>query len=281
VLALLAGGLVLWAGDDTTNVDTPPEPAGDDNTVQIVEGAGAQATVTPTAVAGIVSFDITNPTDGYHGVDIRRLQPGATFEEVQAAAAEFVRTGAADDGTLLSEPLLGVSNGPRDHFVTAMPMTAGEYAVFVTTSDTTSAPTPAAGHEVRLLTVAAGDAGAAPEPTIRFDRMDTDYLTGDTTASSGPATIRVDNTAGGPFQLALIELDPDATPHDLDRWEQAAPDPAKKDWSTAPIASMRVFYAGAAQQTITVDLGGGDLHVDARPSFEEGGTFSVVRVAVE
>ena len=63
VVALLAGGLVLWARDDASNVDTPQPPAGGDNTVQIVQGDGAQTTVTPTATAGIVSLDITNPTD--------------------------------------------------------------------------------------------------------------------------------------------------------------------------------------------------------------------------
>ena len=83
-----------------------------------MQGAGSQATVTPTAVAGVVTFDISSPDDGYHVVEIRRMQPGATFEEVQAAASEYVRTGATDDGTLLSAPVLGVQYGPGDDFST-------------------------------------------------------------------------------------------------------------------------------------------------------------------
>ena len=138
-----------------------------------------------------------------------------------------------------------------------MPLEAGEYAVFLSTTDATLAPTPADGHEVRLLTVAAGNAGAAPEPTLHFDRMDTDYLTGDTLASSGPATLRVDNTVGGAFQLALQELRPDATRHDFELWQQAAPDPATlatgarrrsraSGWSTPAPRSRRSPSTSAA-----------------------------------
>ena len=51
------------------------------------------------------------------------------------------------------------------------------------------------------------------------------------------------------------------------------------DWSTAPLAHVRFFYAGAPQQTVTFDVNG-DLAVDARPSFDAGGLFSVVWVTV-
>jgi hypothetical protein len=111
--------------------------------------------------------------------------------------------------------------------------------------------------------------------------MADDYLIGDTTAARGPATIRVDNTVGDPFQLAIKELRPDATQHDYDLWTQTQADREPFDWSTAPIATIRVFYAGAPEQTVTVDLAGGDLEVDARPSFDQGGLFSIVWVTVQ
>ena len=282
VVVLVGVGFVVWTGDDPTQVDAPPGPAGGDNTVEIIEHDDAQAIVTSTAVAGIVSFDISNPTDGYRGVEIRPMVPGARMEEVRAAAVEFARTGAADTGDLLGDAVLGVASGPHDHFVTAMPLDAGEYAVFLTTSDATFEPTPDAdGHEVRQLTITAGNAGAAPAPSLTYDRMADDYVIGPTTATRGTATIRVDNTVGGPFQLALIELRPDATKNDLDLWELGNAEGGPADWSTAPVATVRVFYAGAPLQTVTVDLGGGDLKVDARPSFEAGGLFSFVWVSVQ
>ena len=167
-----------------------------------------------------MSFDITNPTDGYRGVEIRPMLPGAEIEDIRAAAAEFARTGAADTSDLMGDAVLGVASGPHDHFVTAMPLEAGEYAVFLTTSDETFAPTPDTdGHEVRQLTVTAGSAGVAPAPTLAFDRMAEDYLIGPTTAPRGAATIRVDNSVGGSFQLAIKELRPGATKHDYDVWE--------------------------------------------------------------
>jgi hypothetical protein len=283
VLALVALGLVLWTRADPTTVDTPPGPAVGDNTVQIVEGGDEQATVTPSAVAGIVSFEISNPAGGYHGVDIRRMLPGVSFEDVRADALEFARAGGADSGRrLLEDPVLGVVNGPHDHFVTAMPLPAGEYAVFLLTTDESFASTPAEGYEVRQLTVTAGGAGAPPNPTLTFDRMAADYLIGRTNpAPRGPATIRVDNTVGGAFQLSLVELRADATQHDFELWAQASATASRLDWRTSPAATARVFYTGAAQQTITVDLDGGDLRVDARPSFDQGGLFSVVWVTVE
>jgi hypothetical protein len=282
VLVLVGVGLVVWTRDDPKQVDTPPQPAPGDNTVQIVQGDDDEAIVTTTAIAGTVSFDITNPTDRYRGVHIQPMLPGATIEDLRAAAAELAQTGAVDTSDLLADPVLGVVSGPHDHFVTAMPLAAGEYAVFLSTTDATLASTfDADGHEVRQLTVTAGNAGAAPAATLSFNRMGEDYLIGDTTASRGPATIRVDNTAGGPFQVAITELRPDATRHDYDLWTQANTDDEPFDWSTAPIAAIRVFYAGAPQQTVTVDLAGGDLAVDARPSFDQGGLFSIVWVTVQ
>ena len=53
------------------------------------------------------------------------------------------------------------------------------------------------------------------------------------------------------------------------------------DCTSAPVASYRFFYAGAKDQTVTVDLEGGDVRVDARPSFDEGGGFATVWVTVE
>ena len=164
-------------------MDTPPGPATGHNTVQIVHDDD-QATVTATAVAGTVSFDITNPTDGYRGVHIQPMLPGATIEDLRAAAAELAQRGAVDTSDLLEDPVLGVVSGPYDRFATAMPLAAGEYAVFLSTADARLAPTfDADGHEVRQLTVTAGNAGAAPAATLSFDRIAEDHLIGDTTAS--------------------------------------------------------------------------------------------------
>jgi hypothetical protein len=127
--------------------------------------------VTPTAVAGVVSFEISNPTDGYHGVQINRMLPGVTIEEVRADALELARTGA-ESSNLEEDPLLGVVNGPHDHFVTAIPLEAGEYAVLLTTTDESFAGAPDAdGHGVRQLTITTGSAGSAPTPTLTFDRI--------------------------------------------------------------------------------------------------------------
>jgi hypothetical protein len=213
-----------------------------------------------------VSFDIANPTDRYRGVHIRPMLPDATLDDVRAFSRAFVRDNAADASDLLGEPVLGVISGPRDHFVTAMPLDAGEYAVFLTTTDETLAATyDDDGAEVRQLTVIAGSAGTAPIPTLTFDRMADDYLIGPTTAARGTATIRVDNTIGGTFQMFLTELRADATRHDFQLWLRAVVPGTRADWSTAPVATIRVFYAGAPNQTVTVNLDGGDLQVDARP----------------
>ena len=110
VLALVAG-LVVWTRDDSSNIDTPPAPGAGDNTVVIVQGDHTDAAVTPTAVAGIVSFDITNPTDGYRGVEILPMLPGVTIDDVRAAAAAFVPE-VADTSGLLGDAVLGVDDGP-------------------------------------------------------------------------------------------------------------------------------------------------------------------------
>ena len=183
-LALVAG-LVVWTRDDSSNIDVPPAPGAGDNTVVIVQGDHTDAAVTPTAVAGIVSFDITNPTDGYRGVEILPLLPGVTIDDVRAAAAAFVPE-VADTSGLLGDAVLGVDNGPQDHFVTAMALDAGDYAVVFTTSDATLAPMPPPdGYEVRQLSVATGNAGAAPAPTLVFERLAMDGLIGPTTAPRG------------------------------------------------------------------------------------------------
>jgi len=146
--------------------------------VEIVEGGNEQASVTPTAVAGVVSFEISNPTDGYHGVQINRMLPGVTIEEVRADALELARTGA-ESSNLEEDPLLGVVNGPHDHFVTAIPLEAGEYAVLLTATDESFAGAPDAdGHGVRQLTITTGSAGSAPTPTLTFDRIAEDDLIG-------------------------------------------------------------------------------------------------------
>jgi hypothetical protein len=280
VLVLVAVGLALWLRDDPRRVDTPP--SGSSNTVQVIAGDGEQSTITPTAIAGTVSFDITNPTDHYRAIEVRRLLAGATLEDVQAEAARYIEdVNATPRDGILSEPLLGVVGGPHDHYATAMPLTAGDYVVIVSTVDSTFAPTPADGHEVRLLTVAPGDTGTAPAATLAFDRMAQDYLIGPTTAPRGTATIHVANTAGGPFELAIKELRPDATQHDFDLWQLATPDPAHTDWSTAPVTAFRIIYAGAAQQTITIDLHGGDLHVEAPAVLGQGTPSSGIWVTIE
>jgi hypothetical protein len=210
------------------------------------------------------------------------MLPGVTIEDVRAAAGEFV-PGAPDASGLLGDAVLGVDHGPHDHFVTAMPLDAGNYAVFLTTNDATLASTPpASGFEVRQLTVAAGTAGVAPTPSMTFERLTMDALIGPVNAPRGAATIRVDNTvAGGPFQLALIELRADTTRGAYEAWEHAITDGGRRDWSTAPIATLRAFYVGAAQQTVTIDLDGGDLIVDAPSSFDRARLASVIAVSVE
>jgi hypothetical protein len=282
VLALVVAGLVVWARDDSSNVDTPPGPGGGDNMVGIVHGDRAGAVVTPTAVAGTVSFDITNPTDDYRGLQIRPMRPGATIDDVRAAARPNVLMGGADPSGVLGDPVLGVDGGPKDHFVTAMPLSAGNYAVLLITEEATFAAVSAAdGLEVRQLSVAAGEAGAAPAPTLRFDRLAMDGLIGPTTAPRGQATIRVDDASGGTFLLALIELRPDATRSAYEAWERDNGTGETQDWSTAPIATVRGFYAGAPHQTVTIDLEGGDLYVAAPSSTDQAGPSSVVMVAVE
>ena len=106
-------------------------------------------------------------------------------------------------------------------------------------------------------------------------------LIGDNVASAGPATIHVDNTIGGDFVISLVELRPDATRHDFTLFENGIEPGKTADWTSAPVASYRFFYAGAPDQTITVELEGGDMRVDARPSFDEGGGFATVWVTVE
>ena len=282
VLALAIAGLVVWARDDSSNVDTPPGPAGGDNTVQIVHGHHTDAIVTPTAIAGTVSFDITNPTDDYRGIQIHPMRPGATIEDVRAAARRDVLMGAADTSGVLGDSVLGVDGGPHDHFVTAMPLDAGNYAVLLITEEPTFAAVSAAdGLEIRQLTVAEGEAGVAPAPTLTFDRLAMDSLIGPTTAPRGRATIRVNDAAGGTFQFALIELRPDATRAAYEVWERDNGTGENRDWSTAPIATIRGFYAGAPQQTVTIDLHGGDLFVSAPSSFDQPGPSSVVVVSVE
>ena len=229
--------------------------------MQIVEHDDADAIVTPTAVAGIVSFDITNPTDGYRCVEI---QPDAARRHDRGGArggrVEFARSGTVDTSDILSEPVLGVSIGPHDHFVTAMPLEAGEYAVLLTTGDSTFADAPDAdGHEVRQLTITAGNAGAAPAPTMAFDRMAEDYLIGPILATPGTQTIRVDNTAEArsSWRSRSSGRTRRSTSTTCGSKGSGGVDPI--DWSTAPIATFLVFYAGAAEQTVTVDLGGGDV----------------------
>jgi hypothetical protein len=102
VLVLVGIGVVVWARDDPSQVDTPPGPASGDNTVQIVQSDDDdQAIVTTTAVAGTVSFDIDNPTDGYRGVHIQPMLPGTTIEDLRAVAVEFARTDGLDTSELL------------------------------------------------------------------------------------------------------------------------------------------------------------------------------------
>jgi len=210
----------------------------------------------------------------------KAVLPGVTIEEVRADALELARTGA-ESSNLEEDPLLGVVNGPHDHFVTAIPLEAGEYAVLLTTTDESFAGAPDAdGHGVRQLTITTGSAGSAPTPTLTFDRIAEDDLIGPTTAPPHPATIRVDNTVAGSFQFSLVELPADATQHDFELWAQNSVARGGFDWSTSPAATVRAFCAGAAPQTVTVDLDGGDLRVDARPSFDQGGAFSVVWVTV-
>ena len=161
-----------------------------------------------------------------------------------------------------------------------MPLAAGDYAVFLNITDEFLAPVPGRLPDVALLTVEPGDDGDPPTPTLRFDRQATDYLIGDNVATAGPATIHVDNTIGGDFVISLVELRPDATQHDFTLFENSIPPGETADWTSAPVASYRFFYAGAQDQTITVDLEG-VTRVDARPSFDEGGPFATVWVTVE
>ena len=70
----------------------PAEPSSDvmsagANTVEIIEGEPGAVTVTPTATAGIVTFDITNPTGQNRSVEIRRMLPGMTLDDVRELTA--------------------------------------------------------------------------------------------------------------------------------------------------------------------------------------------------
>jgi hypothetical protein len=251
------------------------------NTVEIIEGEPGEASVTPTATAGIVTFDITNPTGDNRSVEIRRMLPGMTLDDVRNNVEQFVRTGSSDVIAVDDPPVLGVVHGPDDHFTTTMPLAAGEYAVTINVHDQVLAPVPGHVPAVALLTVEPGDVGDLPTPTLRFDRQATDYLIGDNLATAGPATIHVDNTVGGDFVVSVVELRADATQHDFALFVNSIPPGETADWTSAPAASYRFFYAGAADQTVGVDLEGGDLRVDARPTFDEGGGFATVWVTVE
>ena len=118
-----------------------------------------------------------NPGDGYHGVEIRRMQPG---DDVRRRSRRRRRstyaTGATDDGTLLVGTRARRPRWPgRPTFSAAMPLEAGEYAVFVTTTRRERS-SPRAGSRSR------GQAAdrrppATPvprlTPTLHFDRIGT------------------------------------------------------------------------------------------------------------
>ena len=181
----------------------------------------------------------------------------------------------------MTPPVLGVVHGPDDHFTTTMPLAAGEYAVFLNETDEFLGPVPGRVPHTALLTVEPGDIGDLPTPTLHFDRQARDYLIGDNLATAGPATIHVDNTVGGDFVFSVVELHTDATQQDFALFVNSIPAGETADWTSAPVASYRFFYAGAPDQTVSVDLEGGDVRVDARPTFDEGGAFATVWVTVE
>ena len=163
-----------------------------DSTVQIIEGDNAQAVVTPSAVAGIVSFNITNATGDNRSC---RDPPNAARDDLGRCARrsfeQFVRTGSSDVIAVDDPPELGVVHGPDDNFTTTMLLAAGDYAVLLNVVDEFLEPVPGRLLDVALLTVEPGDDGEQPTPTLRFDRQATDYLIGDNLATAGPATIRV------------------------------------------------------------------------------------------
>src|SRR5687768_16952560 len=70
---LVVVGIGVYASSRSDPEPAEPSDAmsAADNTVEIIEGEPGAATVTSTATAGIVTFDITNPTGENRSVEIR------------------------------------------------------------------------------------------------------------------------------------------------------------------------------------------------------------------
>jgi hypothetical protein len=279
-LVLVTVGLWALLRDDARPADTPPPPERG-NTVQIVEGDGAAATVTTTATAGIVTLDITNPTGDNRAVEIRRIKPGVSMDDIRTNMEQYARTGTSDEVIVEEPPVFAVVHGPDDHFASSVALVAGEYLVATYPLDSLMAAAPGVIADVRLLTIEPGDAGRLPTPTLRFDRLINDSLIGDNLTAAGPATIHVGNTMGNEFRLGLVELRPDVAQYEWMQYVNAQIDSGQFDWTGAPVASVRYFSASAADRTISVDLEGGDLYIEAPPGSDELGSFSLMWVTVE
>ena len=173
-----------------------------------------------------------------------------------------------------------VVHGPADRFATAMPLAAGNHAVFMVMLDERFEGVPGHRPEVRMLTVVDGAVGAAPTPTLRFEPDRRRLPDRDHDGTERAATIHVDNTVGGPFQRRAHRAPARRAAAELRAWGLAAREAGLADWSTSPATTYRLFFAGAEQQTVTIVLAGGDLRVEAPTSFEEGGAFSSAWVNV-
>jgi hypothetical protein len=282
VVALVALGLVVWTGDDSTPADEPPPAppaAGDDNTVRIAM-RGADIDVDATASAGWVSFAITNQTDRIRSFEVYPLLEGQTYDDVESAAAVAV-DGDPDafEGIAAEEPVVGGFSSAGGMHTVGVAVEAGDYVVVSTEldGDLQYVPDSAVRRELRITP---GDAGQAPTPTLTYQLIG-DTPIGDTSTPAGRATITLDDGDGPPLGLILADLRDGASRADWDRWSPwMYPNPAA-DFYAAPVDSMIVLWGSTPGRTLTMDLDRGPIVLLAGPDLAQLNFMSAAFIEVD
>jgi hypothetical protein len=276
VLALVAVGLVVWLRDEPRQVDQPPAPAAGDNTVNI-DIRNEDFDLSPTAVAGWVSFDIDNQTDHTRELAVYPLLPGKTYDDVDAALAV-----ARDDDPdtlagIISDPVVGATSGPRDALTVGVPVSAGDYVVVSHLVDGRMQLVPHSGR-LQELRVLPGAARQPPKPTLAYEFIG-DTIIGPTSTEAGRITITVDNGEDEPRKMVLSNLRDGVTRADFEHWISLV-DAGQTDWNQAPLDSLMALWGTAAGRTLTVQLDAGPIVLSAPTSFEQPEPQAVILVQV-
>lgn len=216
---LLAGGatqLAAPAHADSTAPDAAIAVAVSDSAVTI------PATVAP----GFETFTVTNAGTMPHGLQIFRINDGATLDQVGAAAAQIT-------GDPTTQAAFYALVAPYSGADTLDPATSQTFTESLATGNYVAVDTNGMNGPMATFTVS-GTPTTAAAPASDWQVTESEFaFDAPATVPAGMSTVAVTNAGAQNHMLVLVRLDPGKTIQDvIDFLTNAGPDAPQPTWAT-------------------------------------------------